>query len=192
MNGIHHLYQNVWLECLIYIKKLGLEFLIYMYIQTFGWNSLSIWKVWLKFLIYMKGLTEIPNLHGRFGWNSQSTWKVWLKFLICLNQFGRISYLLQTRFDRNSWSTSKMNVRENRRCNQEWTIQRHWQHWAHKTQDEDKQTQKTKKIKNMDLTKYRWWTLFLPNGKQYPPLIRHSPSYSYSQDVFDTTIRKQT
>jgi hypothetical protein len=145
-----------------------------------------------KFLIYMKGLTEIPNLHGRFGWNSQSTWKVWLKFVIFLNQFGRNSYLLQTRFDRISWSTSKINVRENRRCNQKCTIQRHWQHWAHKTQDEDKQTQKTKKIKNMDLTKYRWWTLFLPNGKQFLPLIRHSPSYSYSQDVFDTTIRKQT
>ena len=25
------------------------------------------------------------------------------------------------------------NVRENRRGNQEWTIQRHWQHWVHKT-----------------------------------------------------------
>ena len=25
--------------------------------------------------------------------------------------------------------------RENRRGNEEWTIQRHWQHWAHKTKD---------------------------------------------------------
>jgi hypothetical protein len=31
------------------------------------------------------------------------------------------------------------NVRENRRSNQEWTIQRNWQCWVHKTQDEDKQ-----------------------------------------------------
>ena len=30
----------------------------------------------------------------------------------------------------------KINVRENRRGNQEWKIQRHWQHWAHKTLDE--------------------------------------------------------
>ena len=29
--------------------------------------------------------------------------------------------------------------RENRRGNQEWTIQRNWQDWVHKTQDEDKQ-----------------------------------------------------
>jgi len=32
-----------------------------------------------------------------------------------------------------------INVRENRMCNQEYTIQRPWQHWAHTTQDEDKQ-----------------------------------------------------
>jgi hypothetical protein len=26
-----------------------------------------------------------------------------------------------------------INVRENRRNNQEWTIQRNWHHWAHNT-----------------------------------------------------------
>ena len=26
-----------------------------------------------------------------------------------------------------------INVRENRRGNQEWTIQRNWKHWVHKT-----------------------------------------------------------
>ena len=31
----------------------------------------------------------------------------------------------------------RINVRENRRDNQEWTIQRNRQHWIHKTQDED-------------------------------------------------------
>ena len=36
-----------------------------------------------------------------------------------------------------------INVRENRRGNQEWTIQRNWQHWVHKTQDEDKQNIET-------------------------------------------------
>jgi hypothetical protein len=38
--------------------------------------------------------------------------------------------------------TKQINVRENRRSNQEWTIQRNWQRWVHKTQDEDKQTQR--------------------------------------------------
>ena len=46
-------------------------------------------------------------------------------------------------------------LEKNRRGNQEWTIQRHWQHWAHKTNNEDKQntTQKTKMMSNMDLVK---------------------------------------
>jgi hypothetical protein len=35
--------------------------------------------------------------------------------------------------------TKQINVRENRRGNQEWTIQRHWQHCVQRTQDEDKQ-----------------------------------------------------
>ena len=34
-----------------------------------------------------------------------------------------------------------INVRGNRRDNQEWTIQRNWQHWVHKTQDKDKTKQ---------------------------------------------------
>ena len=34
--------------------------------------------------------------------------------------------------------TKQIQVRENRRGNQEWTTQRDWQHWVHKTQDEDK------------------------------------------------------
>jgi len=43
------------------------------------------------------------------------------------------------------------NFRENRRCNQEWTIQRHWLHCKHKTSDGvDKQntTQKAKMMSN--------------------------------------------
>jgi hypothetical protein len=49
----------------------------------------------------------------------------------------------------------QISIRENRKSNQEWTIQRHSQHWAHKTQDEDKQntTQKIKKMSNTDSTK---------------------------------------
>ena len=33
----------------------------------------------------------------------------------------------------------QINVRENRRGNQQWTILRNWQHWVQKTPDEDKQ-----------------------------------------------------
>ena len=32
-------------------------------------------------------------------------------------------------------NTGQINVRENRRDNQEWEIQKNWQHWIHKTQD---------------------------------------------------------
>ena len=40
--------------------------------------------------------------------------------------------------------TKQINVRENRRGNQEWTNQRNWQHWVHKTQYEDKPNKKQK------------------------------------------------
>ena len=39
------------------------------------------------------------------------------------------------------------NIRENRRGNQYWRIQRHWQHWIRKTQDEDKQKKQHRKLK---------------------------------------------
>jgi hypothetical protein len=41
------------------------------------------------------------------------------------------------------YKTLRINVRETRRGNQQWTIQRNWQHWVHKTQDEDKQIKNT-------------------------------------------------
>jgi hypothetical protein len=48
-------------------------------------------------------------------------------------------------------------LRENRKGNQKWTIQRNRQRWIHKTQDEDKQNKKlnTKTTSNTDPTKYR-------------------------------------
>jgi hypothetical protein len=33
----------------------------------------------------------------------------------------------------------QVDVRENRRGNEEWIIQRHLKHWAHKTQEEDRE-----------------------------------------------------
>jgi len=41
-------------------------------------------------------------------------------------------------------------------------------------------------------TKHRWWTWVLAKGKQFLPLVRHPPCFSFSPDVFDTTLRKQT
>jgi len=37
-----------------------------------------------------------------------------------------------------------ISVRENRRGNQELTIQRNWQHWVHKIKDENKPNKKHK------------------------------------------------
>ena len=39
------------------------------------------------------------------------------------------------------YKTLRINVRENRRGIQQWTMQRKWQHLVHKTQDEGKQIQ---------------------------------------------------
>ena len=41
-----------------------------------------------------------------------------------------------------STTEGQINARENRRGNQEWTIQKNRQHYVHKTQDEDKQNKK--------------------------------------------------
>jgi len=50
-------------------------------------------------------------------------------------------FVLSRLFDMSNtlyYKTLRINIRENRRGNQQWTIQRNWQHWVHKTQDEDK------------------------------------------------------
>ena len=55
-------------------------------------------------------------------------------------------FVLSRLFDMSNtlyYKTLRINVRENRRGNQQWTIQRNWQHWVHKTQDEDKQIKNT-------------------------------------------------
>ena len=43
----------------------------------------------------------------------------------------------------------KIKGRENRRRNQEWTIQRQWKHWARTTQDGDKSSKKQDKQTNI-------------------------------------------
>ena len=49
--------------------------------------------------------------------------------------------------------TGQINVRENRRANKEWTIQRHLLHWEHKTQDKytlEKTKAATKNVQSRD------------------------------------------
>ena len=47
-------------------------------------------------------------------------------------------FVLSRLFDMSNtlyYKTLRINVRENQRGNQQWTIQRNWQQWIHKTQD---------------------------------------------------------
>jgi hypothetical protein len=56
-----------------------------------------------------------------------------------LIEISHVSFLFQfLRKKRKS-----INVRENRRDNQEWLIQKNWQHWIHKTHDQDKHKKNT-------------------------------------------------
>ena len=54
------------------------------------------------------------------------------------------------------------------------------------------QHRKEKEMRNTDTTKYRGLTHVLMKGKQFMPRIRRPAWYSYSPDVFDTTMPKQT
>jgi hypothetical protein len=61
-----------------------------------------------------------------------------------------------------------------------------------KTNKTNNTTQKRKKMRNTDTTKYRGLTQVLMKGRQFMPRIRRPACYSYSPDVFDTTMPKQT
>ena len=64
----------------------------------------------------------------------------------------------------------EINVRENRRGNQEWIIQRNWQHLVHKTQAE--------KNKKKNTTHYALDTTIRKQSSQVTP-IRYETSYKY-------------
>jgi len=53
-------------------------------------------------------------------------------------------------------------------------------------------TQNTKQISNTDSTTKPELTQMLTKSTKFLALIRHPPCYPYSQDVVDTTLRKQT
>ena len=67
---------------------------------------------------------------------------------------------------------------------------------GHMTQDEDKQNKKhyteNLKISSTDFIINWGWTQVVIKSKQFLPLIKHLLCYLYSQDMFDTTIPKQT
>ena len=63
------------------------------------------------------------------------------------------------------------NLRENRRCSQEWAIQRHWLHCKHIAQH-----RKLKRWPTRDGPQQKpRWTNVLGNVKQFLPLIRQPP-----------------
>ena len=74
---------------------------------------------------------------------------------------------------------SFINVREYRRDNPKWTMQRQWQHWVHKTQDEDKQNKKHNTIcvrnhciqSNTNIVNKTWALQQITGGKDEPNII---------------------
>ena len=76
---------------------------------------------------------------------------------VCIFYALHVTQSIYFSFDKDTILTIKylINYRENRRGNQEQTIQRHWQHFPHKAQEEDKQSTKNT-TQHRKLTKKRW------------------------------------
>jgi hypothetical protein len=79
-------------------------------------------------------------------------WYMYLQKIINVLTKGKLSMVINESNHLYSCMPIVNVVRQNRRSNQEWTIQRHWQHWVHKTQNEDKLKNTTHKAKNMSNT----------------------------------------
>ena len=56
--------------------------------------------------------------------------------LVCVNDYASISQASNS-FSNIYYALQWLKVRENRRDNQKWSVQKHRQHWAPKTQDKD-------------------------------------------------------
>jgi hypothetical protein len=103
------------------LKKITICWKVYL---CFGYTYSAlqhVWTVWVTCKIY---LMNSSNLRHSFTSRSlcEMTWVLYL--------FGAAQQADDSFFE-------EINVRENRRGNQEWTIQRHWQHWSisHKERD---------------------------------------------------------
>lgn len=83
----------------------------------------------------------------------------------------------------------QINIRENRRGNQEWTIRRNWHHWLYKTQDEYKKT-KDKQTKQKKRRKKKQKKTNKKNKKTKTKYKQNKKNTS--QHVLDTTVHKQT
>jgi hypothetical protein len=101
---------------------------------------------------------------------------IWL----LLDQMLSLIFIVQTSKINNNQQLY-IDVRENRKGNQQWIIQRHWQHWTHTTQDKDKQSKK--RLAPRTPSTNRGWTQMLSKGQQFPLLIRHTPCCSYLQST---------
>ena len=117
------------------------------------------------------------------------------KLLLSLNQIRENRRGNQEWTIQKNWQHWVHKTKTNKtRGNQEWTIQKNWQHWVHKTKTNKTKntTQKTKNMNNMDPhQKHGGWAQALVKGKQFLPLIRHPPCSSYSQYVLDTTMHNK-
>ena len=81
---------------------------------------------------------------GWMIWSSNAVYLAWLGFSDCHSQIDYYKVTVGSTYMANDLTkVSKLllwvNIWENHRGSQEWTIQWHWQHWTHKIQDEDKQ-----------------------------------------------------
>ena len=137
------------------------------------------WACWLVRWIWDYNIPVITHLHlmvskytiniVQFAMNTKTDSqmsKMWKMFLIStrinlyfISMFHGTHYIYH--FHCLFWLIS---VRENRRGNQEWTFQGHWQYWIHKTQEtqdtgDTRQRQTKQKIQYRKLRK-RWapWT----------------------------------
>ena len=82
----------------------------------------------------------------------------------------------------------KINVRENRRGYQEWTIHRNWQHRVHKTKEEDKQNKNTTQYvvdttleTDINNENKSWALLQTTGGKDEPNIVFMWKSWRTSQ-----------
>ena len=130
-----------------------------------------------------------------YSWNSKKLRKNRITFEPKLNQYN---YVIQKWFVKKILDLSfsfnlsfrtlfclptlqvEINVREYRRCNQKWTIQRNWQHRIHKNEwKKKKQTKKTNTIwdghhytqTNTNKVKKTWALLQTTGGKNEPNIV---------------------
>jgi hypothetical protein len=64
--------------------------------------------------------------------------------------------------------------------------------YRNKTKQKTQHTTESLEDDQHGLAKDQGWTHVLVKGKQFLPIIRDPPWFSYRQDVLDTTVSKQT